>query len=272
MTRHLVITADDLGRDAAGTEMIHSLYAEGAITRSTLIPVSAESERAAARFRLSGFAVQLHVTLSSDAEPTAWRPLTSGQTLRDERGTLPVDAWRVERQLDPGHARAELDAQLAWMHRTGLRPSSADSHAGVLYGLRGGEALLTMALEWCAEHRLGFRFPRHPQLYLGADMRAETRIRHRQAVELADSLCVRLPAAILTTRRTASTSGGYEALRSELIHGLRLLPAGTSELLLHPSAAGPGVPAIRAWEARLLRDPQWLAALQAEHIDLVEEW
>lgn len=275
VTRRLVITADDLGRDAAGTDVIHSLHADGAITRSTLIPVSAESERAADRFRRSGLPVQLHLTLSSDAEPAPWRPLTSGRTLGDERGGLPVDARRVERLLDPVHARAELDAQLAWMHEAGLRPRSADSHAGVLYGLRGGEALLPMVLEWCAEHGLGFRFPRDPQLYLGADLRTETRIRHRRAVELADSLGVRLPAAILTTGRTVSTSGtsgGYEALRSELIHGLHRLPAGASELFLHPSAAGPGVPLLRTWEARLLRDPHWLDALRTERIELVEEW
>ncbi|GAA4527146.1 hypothetical protein GCM10023160_22940 [Brachybacterium paraconglomeratum] len=272
MTRRLVITADDLGRDAAGTEMIHALRAEGAITRCTLMPVSAESERAAARFRRSGFAVQLHLTLNSDEMSSQWRPLSAGRTLRDERGTLLVDAWRVERLLDLGQARAELDAQLAWMYEAGLTPRSADSHAGVLYGLRGGETLLPLALEWCAEHRLGFRFPRDPQLYLGADLRTETQMRHRQAVELADSLGVRLPAAILTTRRTVTTSGGYEALRSELIHGLRRLPAGTSELFLHPSAGGPGVPPLRVWEARLLRDPHWLEALRTEHIELVEEW
>ncbi|MGO1284044.1 MAG: ChbG/HpnK family deacetylase [Brachybacterium sp.] len=272
MTRRLVITADDLGRDHAGTAAIHALHLAGAITRATLIPVSPHAAQAVETFRSSGVDPQLHLTLTSDAGPGPWRPLTSGATLRDEQGDLPADARRVELTADPEQVRAELDAQLDWMHRAGLEPRTADSHAGVLYGLRGGEQLLPMVLSWCAEHRLGFRFPREPGQHLGSGHGPGERTRHREAVELADSHGVRLPDALLTSRRTTADHGGYQALRAELIDGLRRLPEGTSELFLHPSGPGPEIPEMRTWEARLLQDPHWRRALHTEKIELVEEW
>lgn len=272
MTRRLVITADDLGRDPAGTEIIRDLHATGAITRTTLIPVSTHAAQAVEALRGCGPVPQLHLTLSSEAGPGPWRPLTDGPTLRDEHGQLPADTLQAELTVDPGQARAELDAQLDWMHRAGLHPRSADSHAGVLYGLHGGEELLPMVLSWCAEHRLGFRFPREPWLSLGAGLKARERARHREAVERADRLGVRLPDTLLTSRRTTAGRGGYEALRAELLGGLRQLPEGTSELFLHPSGPGPGIPQERVWEARLLQDPHWRRGLRTEKIDLVEEW
>lgn len=272
MSRSLVITADDLGRDSAGTATILSLHAAGAITRTTLIPVTPHSRDAAETLRRGGLSPQLHLTLSSDTGPGPWRPLSTGSTLRDAAGHLPADPALVESRAAVHEVREEMDTQLHWMHEAGLRPVSADSHSGVLYGLRGGEALLPSVLAWCAEHRLAFRLPRRPQDVPGSDSAAGDRARHRAAVELADQLGVRLPAAVLTHRRGASLPGGYDALREELIAGLRELPEGTSELVLHPSGPGPGIPEVRTWEARLLQDPQWRQALREEDLDLVQQW
>lgn len=272
MSRALVITADDLGRDAAGTETIRALHAAGAITRTTLIPVTPHARDAAETLRRSGLAPQLHLAFSSDMGPAPWRPLSGGRSLRDGAGNLPADPARVESGAAAHEVRDELEAQLRWMHEAGLRPRSADSHSGVLYGLRGGEELLPMVLSWCAEHRLAFRLPRRPQDVPGIASTPQHRERHRAAVELADHLGVRLPAAVLTTWRSAAHPGGWDALRDELIAGLSGLPEGTSELVLHPSGPGPGIPEVRTWEARLLQDPQWRRALREQELDLVEEW
>ncbi|HEY1106746.1 MAG TPA: hypothetical protein VGE78_11410, partial [Agromyces sp.] len=86
---------------------------------------------------------------------------------------------------------------------------------------------------------------------------------------------VALPASIATNRRTAADLGGYDALREQYLRILGALPAGTSELFLHPApehaVAGPnGI--IRAWELRLLRDEAFRGALEAEGFELVAEW
>lgn len=261
MTRRLVITADDLGRDEATTAVIAALLAEGHVTAATLITIAPGSERAAEQARRLGVGPHLHITLTSEAGLPPWRWLTGGS------GRAAPDVLR------------EMDAQLRWMHGRGLRPAAADSHAGVLYGLSDSDgadgSLLSAALRWCARHGLAFRLPRDARLWWGGPLPPPLAAAHEQAVALADALGVPLPAAIVTNRHSAAELGGYATLRNDLIARLAELPDGTSELFLHPSAedavAGPaGV--VRAWEARLLRDPAWHRALATEGIEVVSQW
>jgi hypothetical protein len=98
---------------------------------------------------------------------------------------------------------------------------------------------------------------------------------HEKSVALADTLGVPVPATVVTNRSGPGELGGYEVLRQRLLDVLARLPEGTSELFLHPSAesAVPGpTGVVRAWEARLLRDPVWHRALGAEGIEVVNRW
>jgi chitin disaccharide deacetylase len=274
VTRRLVLTADDLGREAGTTEVITGLLADGLITATTLITVTPHAADAARRAREAGVEPRLHATLTSERGLPAWHPLTAALSLVDAEGALPDDPFALGARADAGDVLAELDAQLAWMHARGLAPVAADSHAGTLYGLHG-RSWLAAALEWCARHRLAFRLPRDPAPYLGGPIPPELAGPHRAAVALADGLGVPIPDVIATNRRPASDLGGYEALRRDYLALLAALPEGTSEIFLHPSAedavAGPDG-AVRVWEARLLRDPVWLAALEQEDVELVSGW
>lgn len=273
MTRQLVITADDLGREPATTEVIAGLLRDGAVTATTLIVVSPEAPEAARRMHQLGHLPRLHATLTSERGLPPWRALSGGSSLLNADGCLPDDPFVLGRHGEPAQVVAELDAQLAWMEDQGLRPRAADSHAGTLYGLHG-RSFLREALLWCARHGLGFRLPRDPTPYLGA-LPPELAERHAEAIELADALGVALPESMATNRRSAADLGGYEALRADYLARLADLPEGVSEIFLHPSAEnaviGPDG-ATRVWEARLLRDPVWLAALERESIDLVAGW
>ncbi|MBX6752530.1 MAG: hypothetical protein IRY85_23195, partial [Micromonosporaceae bacterium] len=60
MSRRLVITADDLGRDAGSTEVIGALLAEGHITAASLITVAPESAPAVAAGRPGGVGPRQH--------------------------------------------------------------------------------------------------------------------------------------------------------------------------------------------------------------------
>ncbi len=88
-------------------------------------------------------------------------------------------------------------------------------------------------------------------------------------MHLADALGVPLPAALLSHHGTAPS---VDALRTSLTSGLALLPPGTSELVMHPSAAGAGVPAVRERETQLLRDGQWWEALRDAGIRQAAHW
>jgi hypothetical protein len=274
MNRRLVITADDLGREAGSSEVITQLLAEGRISATTLITVSPVAAGAAERMRALGVVPRLHITLTGERGVPRWRPLTGAASLADVDGALHDDPFALQRRGDAADVLREADAQLAWMHRHGLRPDAADSHAGTLYGLHG-RSWLKEALEWCGRHGLAFRLPRLAEPYFGGPLPPPLAQAHEQAVAYADALGVRLPQTVATNRRPAGELGSYERLFHDYRRRLADLPEGTSELFLHPShrdaIEGPdGV--LRAWEARLLRDPAWHAALQAEDIEVVSGW
>jgi predicted glycoside hydrolase/deacetylase ChbG (UPF0249 family) len=274
VSRRLVITADDLGRDAGSTQVIAALLAEGHVTAATLIVVASESATAVAVARRLGVVPHLHLTLTSERGLPPWRPLSGAASLVDDSGAFSFDPVAAAERAGAADVVREMDAQLAWVRGQGVAPRAADSHAGVLYGL-SGRSLLADALRWCARHGLAFRLPRDPRPWWGGTLPAPLAAAHEQAVALADALGVSLPATVVTNRRAAGELGGYAALRDTMLAGLSGLPEGTSELFLHPSRAdaipGPaGV--VRAWEARLLRDPVWHRALAAEGIEVVSRW
>ncbi|MFI6385877.1 carbohydrate deacetylase [Nonomuraea sp. NPDC050540] len=274
MTRRVVITADDLGREAGTTEVIIALLAEGQVSATTLIPVSPHADQAAARIRDLGLVPRLHVTLTSEHGLPRWRPLTGTTTLPDPDGTLTDDPFTLGARGETEDVIREADAQLRWMHDRDLPPVAADSHSGTLYGLHG-RSWLPPALKWCAHHGLAFRLPRDAEPYFGGPLPPEPAAAHESAVTLADTLGVAIPQTIATNRRTAAELGSYERLRDDYLRRLADLPEGTSELFLHPSGEdavnGPdGV--VRTWETRLLRDPAWHKALESEGVEVVGGW
>jgi len=274
VTRRLVLTADDLGREEGSTTVIAALLADGYITGTTLITVSPAATRAAELARQLNVVPRLHATLTSEAGLPPWRPLAGPSSLADPDGYLGDAAHAVRAQI--ADVRRELDAQLAWMRENGLPAQAADGHGTVLYGLTDpGAGWLPEVLRWSASHGLAFRLPRDPVPWWGGPLPPPLAAAHEQAVALADALGVPLPATVVTNRRDAVELGGYPALRDHLRRCLSELPEGTSELFLHPSAErAVGGPAgvVRAWEARLLRDPAWHRALETEGIELVAQW
>ena len=269
MSRRLVITADDLGRDEATDATITSLAADGLITATSLIVLSPHAAAALGPIRDLGLDPGLHATLSSEQGIAPWRPLSDAAGLAADQGQLSSDPRRALATATAQEVLTELDAQLTWMHDHGARPRVLDNHAGTLYGIHG-RSFLTQTLRWCAFHALALRLPRHPGTLLAAEPHLAAA--HRAAVELADQLAVPLPAAICTNRATAAQHGRYENLREHMIAQVRTLPQGTSELVLHPSSAPGERLRARRWEARLLRDPLWHEALAQEVDELVAGW
>ncbi|GAA3646259.1 hypothetical protein GCM10022224_006250 [Nonomuraea antimicrobica] len=274
MTRRVVITADDLGREPGTTDVIVSLLAEGHVTATTLICVSPVAERAARLVGELGVLPRLHVTLTSERGLPRWRPLDGAASLVDPDGTLTDDPMTLGARGEAHDVIGEAEAQLGWMRERGPVPEAADSHAGTLYGLHG-RSWLAEALHWCARHSLAFRLPRDPEPYIGGPLPPQLAAAHAQAVALADALGVSLPQTIATNRRGAHDLGSYEHLRDDYLRRLAALPEGTSELFLHPSSEdavrGPdGI--VRVWETRLLRDPVWHRALESEGVETVAGW
>ncbi|GAA5144485.1 hypothetical protein GCM10025768_00230 [Microbacterium pseudoresistens] len=270
MTRRLVITADDLGRDSATNEAILGLFADGCVTAATLLAVAPAADDAVHALRGMDAVPHAHLALTRDVG-TGWAPLSGAPA--DDDGLLPADPAALA-GVSIDTVIAELDAQHAWFVERGAHPVVADAHAGALYGL-DGRPWLEHVLPWCAQHALAFRLPRDPTSYIGEPLPAALAVAHERAITAADRLGVPLPDSILTNRGTAAEWGSYDAFLDAMIGQLTLVPEGTSEFFVHPSAedAVPGDAGImRSWEARLLRDAQWREALEEEGIVKATTW
>lgn len=269
--RRLVLTADDLGRDPRTDATVLDLLEAGHVSATTLLSVGPGAAAAADRARALGVTPRLHATLTSERGLDPWSARSGCAALMDDGGALPLDGSLALARASASDVVGEVAAQLAWMRSRGLAPAGADSHAGTLYGLDGAP-WLPAVLTWCAQEGLAFRLPRDLRPYLG-EPPPEVAALHSQAVDLADGLGVTLPAAMITNRRTAAELGSYEAFRAHIVAALETLPAGTSELFLHPADGLPGPTGqIRAWEARLLRDQVWHGALASSAVEIVTDW
>lgn len=270
MSRRLVVTADDLGRDAATTATVLDLIDGGGVSSTTLLAVAPEALAAGRAAAARGVAPRLHAAVTSERELAPWLPASDDGAHLWPAG-LPVDPAALS-DLPDDVLLAELDAQRGDMQAAGIEPAALDPHGEALYGL-SGRSRLAVLLPWCAWNGLALRLPRDPAPFLGGPPPAPLAAALEQAVGLADDLGVPIPASVLTNRRTAVELGGYERLRETMMAGLDTLPAGTSELFLHPADGLPGgAGVVRAWEARLLRDEAWWSAVETAGIEIVPDW
>ena len=278
--RRLVLTADDFGYDRDSDALITQLLAEGAVTATTVIAPSLALGADAPRLVERTDACGLHLTLSSDAGREPWGSLGGDEAacLVESGGAFPDDPSVAEARATPDAVGAELAAQYATLLDVGLAPNRVDSHAGTIYGLHGNP-LMGPVLAFCAAHGLGLRLPRGLELYLGPSVPPALVHLHAQAVGAATQLGVSLPAQMASDQVPAKDVTEYEPLRDRYIAFLRRLPAGTSEIFLHPGAESQWARERfgRSWdkrvfEARLLRDPVWRDVLEVEGIELVTSW
>ena len=135
------------------------------------------------------------------------------------------------------------------------------------------------ALEFCAKHKLPFRFPKNIET-VKRIMQVETvpaalLAKHEQAVSYAAALGVKLIDHLLTSTADFDELTGYEKLKNVYFHLISNLHEGVSEIFMHPSlesapvgANNPKWPA-RVWEHQLLRDDDFAKHIEKEGISLI---
>ncbi|WP_181833795.1 carbohydrate deacetylase [Acidipropionibacterium virtanenii] len=293
--RRLVITADDFGYDPASSALILSLIRGGFVTSTSVLAVSEELHpRHLARLQSLAddglCSIGLHFATTSDGNRSGWRPLSpQGQILAGPDGRLLTSGTAAERRACSRIIGAELEAQHSRLLEHGLRPTRLDSHSGTLYGLRVGSPPnspeheprkpLREGIRFAAVHNLALRLPRSVRLIVGPVIPPLISRPHVVAVEAADRRKVRLPQEMATNPFPYPLIPGYRSLLAYYLRLLPRLPVGTTEIFLHPGSDSPasrhrfgGSWIKRIWEARMLRDPVWRAALKSQGIELVTSW
>ena len=274
-TRAIILNADDFGMCHAANTAIVDLLTSSRIDSSTvMVPCSWSPEALAFAASRPDLDIGVHLVLTSEWARYRWRPLTgSGTSLVDAAGFFPTDVLSVEQNASDEDVAAELSAQLQTALDAGVDVTHLDNHMGSVYGLVTGRDFLQPVFELAARHGLPFRLPRsmdgvgeNPALQAQLDRAAAAA--DASGVEIIDRLWSH-PFELL--REGAPDEETYEEVRAGFIALLRAVPAGVTEIYLHPMVDDDELRAAvdfsatkRGYELRLLSDPVVLRAIEDE--------
>ncbi|MER7522915.1 polysaccharide deacetylase family protein [Microbacterium oxydans] len=274
-TRAIILNADDFGMCHAANTAIVDLLTSSRIDSSTvMVPCSWSPEALAFAASRPDLDVGVHLVLTSEWARYRWRPLTGSDTsLVDAAGFFPTDVLSVEQNASDEDVAAELSAQLQTALDAGVDVTHLDNHMGSVYGLVTGRDFLQPVFELAARHGLPFRLPRSmdgvgENLALQAQLDRAAAAADASGVEIIDRLWSH-PFELL--REGAPDEETYEEVRAGFIALLRAVPAGVTEIYLHPMVDDDELRAAvdfsarkRGYELRLLSDPVVLQAIEDE--------
>jgi predicted glycoside hydrolase/deacetylase ChbG (UPF0249 family) len=237
--RLLIVNCDDLGSSHSANVASFRSMVDGVATSATLM-VPCPWAREAVRM-LKGFAIGVHLTLTSEYRGYRWRGLTNGASLHDDEGFLPATTRAALERLDAADARAECRAQLETALSWGVDVTHLDTHMNVM---QSRADLYAIYLDLAEEFRLPVRmFSREDTDRQGFQARARAEAR---GLLFNEHLVYPWP------RRT----------RDVFFEEIPKLPPGVSEIFAHPVLDGEELRAydtrnadIRAHDAVCLTDP-----------------
>ncbi|MCI1018690.1 ChbG/HpnK family deacetylase [Microbacterium sp. C5A9] len=258
-TRAVIINADDFGMCHAANTAISGLLRAGDIDSTTLmVPCAWAPEALSFAASRTDLDIGVHLVLTSEWTDYRWRPLTGiASTLVDDAGYFPAGALAVEQRASVDDVVAEIAAQLQAALDAGVDVTHLDNHMGSVYGLLTGRDFLAPVLALAARHGLPFRLPRVME---GADAALARRL--EQVGAAADALGVEIVDRLWTHPFEEVPGESYEQVRDGFLALLRAVPAGVTEIYLHPMVDDDELRAVvdfaavkRGHELRLLADP-----------------
>lgn len=268
--RAVIVNADDFGMCHAANTAIAGLLSAGHVDSATvMVPCAWSPEALAFAASRPDLDVGVHLVLTSEWTRYRWRPLTgAGTSLADADGFFPAEVLAIEENATAEDVAAELAAQLQAALDAGVDVTHLDNHMGSVYGLLTGRDFLAPVLELAARHGLPFRLPRSLD-GVGADPRLQAKL--DEAAAAADTLGVEIVDRLWTHPFDVVEGEDYEAVREGFLALLRAVPAGVTEIYLHPMTDGDELRATvdygavkRGQELRLLSDPVVLQAIADE--------
>ncbi|PKQ36496.1 MAG: hypothetical protein CVT61_00010 [Actinobacteria bacterium HGW-Actinobacteria-11] len=273
--RAIILNADDFGMCHAANTAIVDLLDAGRIDSATvMVPCSWSPEALAFAASRPDLDIGVHLVLTSEWSRYRWRPLTGTDTsLVDAAGFFPMDVASVEQAASEEDVAVELAAQLQAALDAGVDVTHLDNHMGSVYGLVTGRDFLRPVFELAARHGLPFRLPRSmdgvgEDAALQATLDAAAAVADASGVVIIDRLWSH-PFPLLGEGTPEEET--YEQVRDGFIALLRAVPAGVTEIYLHPMVDDEELRSAvdfsatkRGYELRLLRDPAVLQAIEDE--------
>ncbi|GAB3595874.1 polysaccharide deacetylase family protein [Microbacterium tumbae] len=273
--RAIILNADDFGMCHAANTAVTELLVSGHLDSTTLmVPCPWAPEALAFARAHRHLDIGVHLVLTSEWTRYRWRPLTGiRSSLVDDDGFFPTTSLAVEQQADAADVAAELAAQLEAALAAGADVTHLDNHMGSVYGLEAGRDFLGEVFALAAANGLPFRLPRVVD-GSGIDDALQPVLDRMTAA--ADAAGVVILDRLWTHPFPLGEEGTaaeetYEQMREAFLALLRAVPAGVTEIYLHPMADDAELRAAvdfsaakRGYERRLLTDPLVAATIAEE--------
>lgn len=243
--RVVIIHADDIGLSHASCSAFSDLWRAGIISSGAVMAPCPWFPKVAAYCRAHpDVDMGVHLTLTSEWDVMRWGPISTrdpASGLLDDEGYFPRSTPAVQRSSDPDAVRRELVAQVERAIASGIAPTHADAHMGVVFHPKHLPAYVQIARQF----RIPVMIPRLDEARLrqwGFEGEALA-----WAIETLDALEAEgLP---MVDHVVGMPLSKPEHRLEQVCAALDGLPAGITHFIIHPSldtaearAIGPDVP------------------------------
>ncbi len=272
MKKYLIINADDFGYNREQNKAITELLSKGLITSTSVMSVAPGAD-SCGELDGNAYSVGVHLTVNSDSADNPWKSLTGAESLGGADG-LPSDGKKLTFGAKRSDVRAELEAQYEYLISNGVTVDHADNHCGTLYGINGRRFYLD-AFDFCAEHKLPFRFPKtagFAERQLGRRLPSAAKEIIGRIVHQGEKRNVKMPDDLVSNPWSIERIKSYDALRDYYLDAVDSCIDGITEMFLHPAL--PVDDRISPWTKRvyeyeLLKSGDLLQRAHEKNIEIV---
>lgn len=234
MSKYLIINADDFGYNNEQNSAIKELLSNALITSTLVLTVCEKSKEAVAFAKESAVDVGVHLTINSDNSDKKWQSVSNAKSFA---GGLPSEQRDLIFRTTRRDVRSELEAQYDFITKGGATVDHADNHCATLYGINGRRFYID-AFDFCAEHKLPFRFPKTSgflERQLGRKIPNILKTYQQMIVRAGEKRGVKMLDDLVSNPWSMQRIKDYNTLEKYYLDAIDNCIDGVTEIFLHPA-------------------------------------
>lgn len=234
MSKYLIINADDFGYNEEQNSAIIELLRDNLITSTSLLTVAPNAKDAVDFSKKNNIDVGVHLTINSDDENKKWQSLSNGNSFKNG---LPHSQKDLIFKISRKDVREELEKQYRFIVDKGGTVDHADNHCATLYGINGRRFYID-AFDFCAQHKLPYRFPKTSgflERQLGRNVPDIVKKYQQMIVRAGEKRGVKMLDDLVSNPWSISRIGDYNTLEKYYLDAVDNCIDGVTEMFLHPA-------------------------------------